>query len=123
MYPAAMSDITHDTDPHDEIERLEAQIETLSGRIESCRKFILAARIAVAGGAILLVVLLLGLIRFDPTLMFGAFAALLGGLVVWGSNGSTAKEADVELAKAETNRRALIGLINLRVIAEQPTLH
>src|ERR1700728_91345 len=110
-------------DPHDEIGRLEAQSETLSARIESCRKFILAARIAVAGGAILLAVLLLGLIRFDPTLMLAAFAALLGGIVVWGSNGSTAKEAAADLATAETNRRALIGLINLRVIAEQPTLH
>jgi hypothetical protein len=110
-------------DPHDEIVRLEAQIEILSARIESCRKFILAARIAVAGGAILLALLLLGLIRFDPTLMLAAFAALLGGIVVWGSNGSTAKEAADELAKTEANRRALIGVINLRVIAEQPTLH
>ena len=56
-------------------------------------------------------------------LKFAAFAALLGGIVVWGSNGSTANEADAELAKAETDRRALIGLINLRVIAERPTLH
>ena len=37
-------------DPHDEIVRLEAQIEELAARIESCRKFILAARIAMAGG-------------------------------------------------------------------------
>jgi hypothetical protein len=55
--------------------------------------------------------------------MFGAFAAMLGGVVVWGPNGSTAKEAADQLAKTEANRRALIGLINLRVIAEQPTLH
>jgi hypothetical protein len=121
--PATMSDITQNIDPRDEIVRLEAQIEILSARIESCRKFILAARIAVAGGAILLTLLLLGLIRFDPTLMLAAFAALLGGIVVWGSNGSTAKEAADELAKTEANRRALIGVINLRVIAEQPTLH
>jgi hypothetical protein len=110
-------------DPHDEIVRLEAQIETLSARLESCRKFILAARITVAGGAVLLAVLVLGLIRFDPTLMLASIAALLGGIVVWGSNGSTAKEAAELLAKTEASRRALIGLINLRVIAEQPTLH
>jgi hypothetical protein len=110
-------------DPHDEIVRLEAQIETLSARIENCHKFILAARIAVAGGAVLLTVLFLGLIRFDPMFLFGAFAALLGGIVVWGSNSSTANEAQEQLAKTEANRRALIGLINLRVIAEQPTLH
>ena len=37
-------------DPHEEIVRLEEQIEELAAKIESCRKFILASRIAVAGG-------------------------------------------------------------------------
>jgi hypothetical protein len=110
-------------DPRDEIVRLEAQIEELSTRIESCRKFILAARIAVAAGGVLLAALLLGAIRFDVQLMMLAMAALLGGIVVWGSNGSTAKEAESELAAAEANRKALIGLIDLREVAERPTLH
>jgi hypothetical protein len=112
-----------DIDPHDEIERLEAQIENLAARIENCRKFILAGRIAVAVGGVLLVALLLGAIRFDLQLMMLAMAALLGGIVAWGSNGSTAKEAEGELAAAEANRKALIGLIDLRVVAERPTLH
>jgi hypothetical protein len=113
----------NDDDPHDEIVRLEAQIETLSDRIESCRKFILAGRIAVAAGGTLLVALLLDAIRFDLQLMMLAMAALLGGIVAWGSNSSTAKEAQDELAAAEANRKALIGLIDLRVVAERPTLH
>jgi hypothetical protein len=113
----------NDGDPHDEIERLEAQIEELSARIDNCRKFILAARIAVTGGGVLFVALLLGLIRFDLQLMMLAMAALLGGIVVWGSNGSTAQEAQSALAAAEASRKALIGLIDLRVIAERPTLH
>jgi hypothetical protein len=110
-------------DPHGEIERLEALIEKLSARIENCRKFILAAQIALGAGSILLAALLLGLILFDPTLLLTSFAALLGGIVVWGSNSSTAKEAANELAKAEANRRALIGLIDLRVISNPRTLH
>ena len=110
-------------DPHVEIERLEAQIEALSDKIENCRKFILAGRIAAAAGGVLLVALLLGAIRFDLQLMMLAMAALLGGIVVWGSNGSTASEAEGELAVAEANRKALIGLIDLRVVAERPTLH
>jgi hypothetical protein len=55
--------------------------------------------------------------------MMASVAALLLGVVVWGSNGSTAKQAAIELTKAEANRAALIGLIDLRVIAERPTLH
>jgi len=77
-----------DGDPHDEIVRLEAHIEELAAKIESCRKFILASRIAMAGG----------------------------GIVVWGSNGSTAKEAAKELAAAEADRAALIEMIDLHVI-------
>ncbi len=46
-----------------------------------------------------------------------AVAALLGGIVVWGSNCSTAKEAAKELAAAEANRAALIEKIDLRVVA------
>jgi hypothetical protein len=110
-------------DPHDEIVRLEAHIEALSDKIESCRKFILAGRIAAAAGGVLLVALLLGAIRFDLQLMMFAMAAFLGGIVVWGSNGSTANEAKSELATAEANRKALIGMIDLRVVAERPTLH
>jgi hypothetical protein len=112
-----------DVDPHQEIVRLEAQIEVLAARIESCRKFILAGRIAAAVGGVLLIALLIGAIRFDLQLMMLAMAALLGGIVVWGSNGSTANEAKSELAAAEANRKALIGLIDLRVVAERPTLH
>ena len=112
-----------DIDPHDEIERLEAQIEVLAARIVNCRKFILAGRIAVAIGGVLLVALLLGAIPLDLQLMMLAMAALLGGIVAWGSNGATAKEATSELAAAEVNRKALIGLIDLRVVAERPTLH
>jgi len=112
-----------DIDPHEEIVRLEAQIEALADKIENCRKYILAGRIAAAVGGVLLVALLLGVIRFDLQLMMLAMAALLGGIVAWGSNGSTANEAESELAAAEANRKALIGMIDLRVVAERPTLH
>jgi hypothetical protein len=110
-------------DPHEEIVRVEAHIEELAATIESCRKFILASRIAIAAGGILLAAILFGAIRFDPAAMTAAVAAVLGGIVVWGSNGSTAKEAAKDLAAAEADRAALIGMIDLRVVAERPTLH
>ena len=45
----------NDGDHRDEIVRLEAQIDELAARIENCRKFILAGRIAVVGGGVVLI--------------------------------------------------------------------
>ncbi|MGA8612543.1 MAG: hypothetical protein WB760_12625 [Xanthobacteraceae bacterium] len=112
-----------DGDPHDEIERLEALIDKLDGRIAGCRKFVLAGQVAAAAGAILLFVTLFGVIRFDPRLMIGGMAALLGGFAVWGSNYSTLKEAQQELAESDVDRAALIGKIHLRVVGDRETLH
>jgi hypothetical protein len=102
-------------DPHEEIVRLEERIEELAAKIESCRKFILASRIAVAGGGLLLAGMLFGAIRSDLGLMAAAVSLLLG--VAWGSNTSTAKEATKELAAAESERAALIEQLNPRVIS------
>lgn len=114
---------TSEDDPHGEIERLEAQIDELAARLESCRKFILVARIAVVAGAILLAAVILGVLSFDPRLLLIAITAVLGGIVLWGSNRSTAEEAAQDLAAAEAERASLIGSIALRVVTERPTLH
>jgi hypothetical protein len=106
-----------DSDPREEIVRLEEYIEQLAAKIESCRKFILAARIAVAGGGVVLAAMLVGVIRSDLGLLAAAVSLLLGGIVVWGSNNSTAKEATKELSAAELGRSALIEKINPRVIS------
>jgi hypothetical protein len=42
-------------------------------------------------------------------MMAAAVAASLGGVAVWGSNRSTAKQAAKELALAESDRSVLIG--------------
>jgi hypothetical protein len=100
-------------DPHDAVARLEDRIEELAAKIESCRKFILASRIAVAAGTLLLAGIIFGAVRFDPGVMAAAVAALLGGIVTWGSNVSTANEAAKELALVETRRSALIEQMDL----------
>jgi hypothetical protein len=104
-------------DPHEEIVRLEEYIEELAAEIESCRKFILAARIAIIGGGVVLAAMVVGAIRSDLGLMAAAVASLLGGIVAWGSNTSTAKETAKEIAAAESKRAALIEQINPRVIS------
>jgi uncharacterized protein YhaN len=112
-----MDQVTNtDLDLRREITRLEDDIEALSVTIENCRKFTLAARVAVMLGGVLLLALLSGLIRFDPMLLVAAIAAVLGGIVLSGSNRTTAENAKAELAAAEEKRAALIGGIPLRVV-------
>ncbi len=105
-----------DVDPHDQIVRLEARIEQLEAKIESCRKFILIARVAIGLGGVLLLTLMLGVVRFDPLAMTASIAAILCGIVLGGSNSSTAKEAEAELAAAAAQRAALIAALQLRVV-------
>ena len=100
-------------DPQDEIVRLEERIEDLAAKIESCRKFILASRISVTGGTVVLAGMLFGAIHFDPAMMAGAVAALLGGIAVLGSNRSTAQQAAKELASTDSDRSALIEKMDL----------
>jgi hypothetical protein len=100
-------------DPHDEVVHLEERIEDLAAKIESCRKLILVSRIAVAGGSLVLTGMLFSVIRFDPATMAAAVAALLGGIVIWSSNSSTAQQAAKELASAESDRSALIEEMDL----------
>ena len=109
---------TNDGDHRDEIVRLEEQIDEFAARIESCRKFILAGRIAVAGGGVVLAAMLIGAIQFDPSVMAVAVAAVLGGIAATGSNRSTAREATHELAAAEAKRAALVGQIDLRLVSD-----
>jgi hypothetical protein len=113
----------NDSNHRDEIVRVEAQIDDLAARIESCRKFILVGRIAVAAGAAVLGAMLIGAIQANPSVLGLAAAAVLGGIVAAGSNYSTAKEATRELTAAEARRTALIEQIDLRLIPDRDGRH
>jgi hypoxanthine-guanine phosphoribosyltransferase len=111
-----------DSDYRDEIVRLEAQIDELAARIESCRKFILAGWIAVVGGGVVLIGTIVGAIQFDPSIVVVAVAAVLGGIVAGGSNRSTAIEAAHELTAAEARRTLIIEQIDLRLVSNRDGL-
>jgi len=106
----------------EEIVRLEAQIDELAARLESCRKFILAGRILMIGGGAVLIAMLVGALQFDPSIMAIAVTAVLGGIVAAGSSYSTAKEARHELTVADAKRTALIGEIDLRLVPGRDSL-
>jgi hypothetical protein len=100
----------------EDISRLELRIAELERRIDGCGKFILLSKVAIAAGSVLMLALLIGAIRFDPAAMIGATTAVIGGIVVFGSNTSTLKQARADLAAAEALRGELIGRMDLRLV-------
>jgi len=112
----------NDGDHRNEIVRLEERIDELTARIENCRKFILAGQLAVTAGAVVLLLMLIGGMQFNPAVLALAVAVVLGGIVAAGSNHSTAKEAAHELSAAEAERKTLIDQIELRLVAERDLL-
>jgi prefoldin subunit 5 len=110
-----------DDDPPDEISEIEARIEALAEIAERCRKFILASKIAVAGGAALLLAAMLGLFGAGQAAALGSIALVLGGIVSLGSNISTLRQADAAIRAAERQRSELIDRIDPSVVRDTPT--
>jgi hypothetical protein len=105
-----------DGDLRDQIARIEADIEQLAKSLDQCRKAMLLAKIAIGAGGIWILGYFLGAVRFDPTLMIGAIAAIIGGVVMFGSNSSTSKQTAAAMRAAETQRAELIDMIDLRAV-------
>lgn len=109
---------------HDRIVRLEERIEGLRDAIERCRKISLGAKIAIAGGAAWFALMLVRILPLDTTAFFAAVTAMLGGVVLLGSNATTWTQTEGALHKAEAMRAELIGSIALRVVSDAPpTMH
>jgi hypothetical protein len=104
-------------DPIDEISRIEEQLEELAEVSERCRKIILVSKAAIAGGAALLVVMLLGLFG-SQVAAIGSIAMVLGGIVSLGSNVSTLRQTMAAISAAEVLRSDLISRIDLRVVGD-----
>src|SRR5262245_12026022 len=92
----------------EQILQIEAEIEELADRIERCRKIILIAKAAAIAGGVLILPIIIGVIRFDPTVMIGAIAAVIGGTVVFGSNTSTLQQTISAMEAAKAHRAELM---------------
>jgi hypothetical protein len=113
--------MTDDEEDTDDISAIEARIEALAEIAERCRKFILASKIAIAGGFALLLVVILGLFGAGLSTALGSIALVLGGIVSLGSNISTLRETEADISDAEAIRRDLIGGMGLRLVHDAPT--
>ena len=109
-----------DDDPTDEISQIEARIEELAEIAERCRKVILASKIAIGGGPVLLLLAMLGLLGTGQAAALGSIALVLGGIVSLGSNVSTLRQTESAIGAAEARRSELIGRMNLRLVADAP---
>jgi hypothetical protein len=110
--------LTDEDSPIDEISRIEAQIEELAEVSERCRKIILVSKAAIAGGIVLLLLMVFGLFGSSQTAAIGSIAVVLGGIVSLGSNVSTLQQTMAAISAAEALRSDLIGRIDLRVVGE-----
>jgi hypothetical protein len=111
-----------DADLRDQITRLEADIEQLAHTLDRCHKIMLFAKVAIAGGAIWVLATFVGVIGFDSAAIVGAIAAIIGGVVIYGSNSGTSKEATAAMKEAEALRTELIDRINPQTVAGNPLL-
>jgi hypothetical protein len=107
----------------DEISRIEARIEELTDAIARCGKLILFSKLVICAGVLLLLATMVGLLAFDPMSLVGAIAAVIGGIVFFGSNTSTRDQFTAELNAAEARRAELIGLLDLQLVPDSPTRH
>jgi hypothetical protein len=109
---------TSDEVSPDDIARIEARIEELAAAIENCRKISLAAKIAVTTGAAWLALALLGLVDLAPSLAVAALAAIIGGVVLLGSNATTWTQTATAMQASESLRTDMIGRLELRPVDE-----
>jgi len=109
---------------HADIARIEERIEMLNEAIAHCRKIALAAKVAIVAGAAWLALTIVGLVPLLPALLLASLAALIGGVVLAGSNTTTWNQTEAALAASEAMRRDLIEQLELRVIDNKaPTFH
>ncbi len=111
-----------DATPAD-IARLEERIEGLRDSLARCRKIALAAKMTIGAGAIWLALTLVWLVPFVTGPVIAAIAAMIGGVVLAGSNSSTRQETEARLRASEAMRNEMIGCMELHVVEERPTLH
>jgi hypothetical protein len=105
----------------DHISQIEERIEALARTAERCRKFILASKIAIGAGAVLLLFVILGLFGVGQISALGSIALILGGIVSLGSNTSTLQQTNGALVAASMLRSDMIDAIDLSVVRDTPT--
>ena len=108
----------------DDIARIEERIEQLRDAIARCRKLSAAAKLMIGAGAAWIALTLTLLIPYWPGTAFGALAAVIGGIVLLGSNSTTWNETEAALAASEAMRAEWIERRDMRLVGDSgKTVH
>jgi hypothetical protein len=107
-----------DSDLHNEILRLEDRIDDLAEAMARSRRISQISKIAIVGGSMWILGTILGAVSFIPAAVITAMAAIIGGVVLFGSTTTTSKETAAEMQATEAKRAELIGRMQLRVVGE-----
>jgi hypothetical protein len=111
-----------ESDPREQIARLEGEIEALSESAARCAKIAFAARIAIGAGCVLFAAMLLGLFYPDGLQLLIDAILAMGGVVLYGSNRTTANQIAARIANAERLRAELIGSMELTLVSQPSRL-
>jgi len=109
-------------DGHDAIAEIEARIEDLEHTLAGCRKVDLASKAAIAVGAVWLALLLFGILFASGLQLIAALTLLIGGIVAFGSNASTERQARGQIALLEAKRSELIDALDPHLVAPEKTV-
>jgi hypothetical protein len=112
--------VVPDVEPREQIARLETEIERLGEAAEWCRKIALIAKLAIGVGLALLAAILVGPVQATGLSLMIAAILSLGGAVLAGSNGTTARETAEKIAAAEQARAELISGMELTLVPDAP---
>ena len=95
------------------IASLEKAGEAVAETLESCRKAALLAQSGMAIGALAFAIGLFGIVQIPVAVMLAAFAAMIGGFVLYGSNRSTRMEAEQKAQALQRERAQWIDKLEL----------
>lgn len=105
-----------DHDLRDQIAKLEDEIDRLADKLDNCRKVMLFSKAAIGVGSIWILAYVLGGVGLGPASIIGAIGAVIGGVVLLGSNSTTAKLTTAAMKETEGRRAELIDRIGARTI-------
>jgi uncharacterized membrane protein len=103
-------------EPAEPIAEIEAEIERLLDAAERCRKIMRIARVVIALGMAALLLMLVGVLRFDAVAFVVAVTAVLAGIPLFGSIRSTLHEILAQVRAQEARRAQMIDGLGLQTV-------